>query len=136
MEISLHQSDALTSTRDDDHMVVIQTTRLPCLALAGMVMRLDLLGCDVLDPLGSREVVWVTVSRRDLVSLLRKLERPTPLRMAISLNTFRDGERADDVVLVLQVENDGWQRRNTDPELTQRRLDALLEWLFDEKEND
>ena len=99
-------------------------------------MRLDLLSRDVLDPLGSREVVWVTVSRRDLVSLLRKLEQPSPLRMAVSLNTFRDGERAADVVLVLQAENDGWQRRNTKPEPAQRRLDALLEWLFDEKEAD
>lgn len=135
MEFSLHQPGALTSTRDDDHMVVIQTRQLPRLASAGMVMRLDLLSCDVLDPLGSREVVWVTVSRRDLVSLLRKLEQPTPLRMTVSLNAFRDGEPADDVVLVLQVETDGWQRRNTSSELPQPRLRALLAWLFDGKEN-
>lgn len=99
-------------------------------------MRLDLLSCDALDPIGSREVVWVTVSRRELVSLFRKLEQPTPVRIAVSLNTFRDGERVDDAVLVLQVENDGWQRRNTAPGLAPSRLDALLEWLFDDKEND
>lgn len=99
-------------------------------------MRLDLLSRDALDRLASREVVWVTVSPRDLVLLLRKLEQPTPMRMAVSLNTFRDGERAKDVVLVLQVENDGWERRKRGSKLTQRRLDALLEWLFDEKEKE
>lgn len=136
MRSGLHPPDALASTRDDDHMVVRQAKRLGRLAPVGTGMRLDLLSCDPLDPLGSREVVWVTISRRDLVSLLHKLEQPTPLRTVIGPNTFRDGERADDVVLVLQVENDGWQQKNISREPTRPRLNALLQWLFDVKEND
>ena len=96
-------------------------------------MRLDLLSCDVLDRLASREVVWVTLSRRDLISLLRKLEQPTPVRMAVSLNAFRDGQCVDDVVLVVQVEHEGWPTRTSGQETTRPRLKALLNWLFDGK---
>ena len=131
-----HPPGALASTRDDDHMVVKKTKRLGRLAPVGTGMRVDLLSCDPLEPLGSREVVWVTISRRDLVSLLHKLEQPTPLRTVVSDNTFRDGKRAEDVVLVLQVENDGWQQRDISLEPARPRLKALLERLFDGKEND
>lgn len=137
MRSGLHQSGGLLSTRDDDHMVVKQAKRPGRFAPVGTGMRLDLLSRDPLDPLGSREVVWVVVSRRELVLLLHKLEQPTPLRTVVSRNTFRDGERAEDVVLVFQVESDGWQRRRVgEEEPAQSRLGRLLKWLFDGKEND
>jgi hypothetical protein len=135
MRSGLHQAGALTSSRDDDHMVVKQIKRFEPLAQVGAGMRLDLLSRDPLEPLGSREIVWVTVSRRSLFSLLHKRQQPTPLRTVVSRNTFRDGRPADDVVLVLQVENDGWQQKDSRHEQVQPRLDALLEWLFDGKEN-
>jgi hypothetical protein len=63
-------------------------------------MRLELLG----EP--GCEVVLVTLSRRNLLALLAKLEQSASFRSLISGYVYRDGRLADDVRLAVRAESD------------------------------
>lgn len=52
-------------------------------------------------------IVRVAFSRRNLLALLQKLSMPGSARTLVSSNGFRDGEMADDLILVVSAEEDG-----------------------------
>jgi hypothetical protein len=62
-------------------------------------------------------VVLVTLSQRNLLALLGKLEFPGSTRTIVNGDCYRDGLPVDDVVLVLRVEDDGphYARRANPP---------------------
>ena len=62
-------------------------------------MRLDL-------KTGDETLLFVTLSRRNLLSLLQKLSMPGSARTLFSANCYRDGERGEDLLLVVSVEED------------------------------
>jgi hypothetical protein len=51
-------------------------------------------------------VVLVTLSRRNLLALLAKLEQPSSWRTLVSGDVHRDGQMADDVKVVVRSEPD------------------------------
>ena len=65
-------------------------------------MRLDLSG----DSGDSVVGVVVTLSRRNLLTLLAKVSDPFSARMLASGNAYRDGEEIDDINLIVRCEPD------------------------------
>lgn len=51
-------------------------------------------------------LVIVTLSRRNLLALLHKLDWPPSARMILNGDCYRDGDPIDDVLLVLRCEDD------------------------------
>ena len=78
----------------------------------------------------------MTISRRNLVSLLHKLGQPAPQRTIVSLDVYRDGKWVDDLLLVVQAEDDSSHRHGRGQEQASRERDAFLNKLVDRKEND
>lgn len=50
--------------------------------------------------------VVVTLSRRNLLALLHKLDWPPSVRTLVNGDCYRDGQPVDDVLLVLRCEDD------------------------------
>jgi hypothetical protein len=70
-----------------------------------------------LDP--ERQTVTVTLSRRNLLSLLHKLDWPESARTIVNGDCYRRGRPVDDVLLVLRAEDDAehYGRRSDPPGL-------------------
>jgi hypothetical protein len=62
-----------------------------------------------------RLLVTVTLSRRNLLALLAKLELPVSLRAISSTNAYADGEPVDPVVMVVRAEPDAEHYRARNP---------------------
>jgi hypothetical protein len=61
--------------------------------------------------------VVVTLSRRNLLALLHKLDWPPSARTIVNSDCYRDGEPVDDLLLVLRCEDDSehYSRRPEPP---------------------
>jgi hypothetical protein len=62
---------------------------------------------ELIDARDCGTVVVVTLSLRNVLSLLHKVELPGSARMLMSGHGYREGELADDLLLLVCVEDDG-----------------------------
>lgn len=74
-------------------------------------------------------VVTVTLSRRNLLALLHKLDWPPSARTIINQDCYRDDEPVDDVLLVLRAEDNAehYRRRPHPPGVMHPYTEASID---------